>query len=140
MVEINWLAVLFATIASMIVGSLWYAPPLLGTIWMKLAKLDPKNMEKAGWTPILISIAASVVMAFVLAHFTFLAYKFYEADYSFLSTALITAFWAWLGFNGLRFFTHDSFEGRPYALTALNAAHELVTLLVMALVIGLMGV
>lgn len=140
MVEINWLAVVFATIASMVVGSIWYMPPVLGKMWMKLAKLDPKQMEKGGWTPIIISIVTSFVMAFVLAHFTYLAYSFYEPDYSFLSTALITAFWGWLGFNGLRFFTHDSFEGRPYALTALNAAHELVTLLAMALVIGFMGV
>jgi hypothetical protein len=139
MVEINWLAVLLATIASMIVGSIWYMPPAFGKVWMKLAKLNQKDMEKRGWTPIGVSIATSAVMAFVLAHFTYLAYQFYQSDYSFMATAFITAFWAWLGFTGLRFLTHDSFEGRPWKLTVLNAAHELVTLLAMALVIGLIG-
>lgn len=140
MVEINWLAVVFATIASMVVGSVWYTPQVFGGMWMKLAKLNRKDIEKAGWTPIVISILTSAVLAFVLAHFTFLAYQFYQADYSFMATALITALWAWLGFVGLRFLTHDSFEGRPFKLTALNSAHELVTLVAMALVIGSMGV
>lgn len=140
MVEVNWLAVLLATLASMVVGSLWYAPPLLGKIWMRLADIDEKKMEKAGLKPIVISIATSAVLAFVLAYFTYLAYEFYKADYSFLVTALMTAAWAWLGFVGLRLLTHDSYEGRPFTLTLLNSAHELVTMLAMALAIGLVGV
>lgn len=140
MVEVNWLAVLFATIASMVVGSVWYMPKVFGGTWMKLAKLDQKDMEKAGWSPIAISIVTSAVLAFVLAHFIFLAHQFYQANYSFMASALLTAFWAWLGFVGLRFLTHDVFEGRPTKLTILNSAHELVTLMVMALIIGLMGV
>ncbi len=140
MVEINWLAVVLATVASMVIGSVWYTPKVFGNAWMKLAKLDKKDMEKAGWKPIIVSILTSAVMAFVLAHFTYLAYEFYKPDYNFLSTALITAFWAWLGFTGLRLLTHDVFEGRPSKLTAMNATHELATLLAMALVIGLLGV
>ena len=140
MVEINWLAVLFATVASMVVGSIWYAPPVFGAIWMRLAKIKKEDMEKAGWRPILISILTSAIMAFVLAHFTYLAYNFYGQDYSFFTSAVITAFWAWLGFIGLRFLTHDAYEGRPTGLTILNSAHELVTILAMAAVIGFMGV
>jgi hypothetical protein len=59
---------------------------------------------------------------------------------SFLSSALQTAFWAWLGFTAARLITHDAFEGRPMKLTALNLGNELVTFLAMGLVIGLMGV
>ena len=140
MVEINWLAVVVATLASMVVGSVWYTPKVFGTVWMKLAKLNPKDLEKGGWTPIIISIVTSAVLAFVLAHFIFLTHKFYGAEYSFLGAALVTAIWAWLGFVALRFLTHDSFEGRPPKLTLLNSAHELVTIIGMALVIGLMEV
>lgn len=140
MAEISWLAVLLATVASMIVGSLWYTPALFGRAWMKLAKLNPKDMEKGGWSPIIISVVACAVTAFVLAHFIFIAYQFYQAEYSFLVTGIITALWVWLGFVAVRFLTHDSFEGRPLKLTLLNAAHDLVTLLAMALVIGLVGI
>lgn len=140
MVEVNWLAVLLATLASMVVGSVWYTPKVFGGVWMKLAKLHPKDMEKGGWTPIIISVITSAVTAFVLAHFIYIANHFYGAEYGFLATALITTLWAWLGFTGLRFLTHDAFEGRPFKLTVLNTTHELVTLVAMALVIGLMGV
>jgi hypothetical protein len=74
----------------------------------------------------------------VLAHVTFLSNNFFHNSY--LQDALTTAFWVWLGFIALRFYTHDIFEGRRKKLTLLNSAHELVTFLVMALVIGLMGV
>lgn len=139
-VEINWLAVLLATLSSMIVGSVWYAPPVFGKMWMKLIGKTPKDMEKGGWTPIIIAILVSAIMAYVLAHFTYLAHAFYVTNYSFLSSALFTALWAWLGFTAARFITHDSFEGRPRKLTLLNITHELATFLAMGLIIGLFGV
>jgi hypothetical protein len=42
----------------------------------------------------------------------------------------------WAGFTAARFITHDAFEGRPSSLTTLNIAHELVTVVVMAVIIG----
>jgi hypothetical protein len=60
--------------------------------------------------------------------------------HSYLQDAVNTAFWLWLGFTAARFVTHDAFEGRPVKLTVLNAAHEFVTIMVMGLIIGLMGV
>jgi hypothetical protein len=42
----------------------------------------------------------------------------------------------WAGFTAARFITHDAFEGRPTSLTVLNIGHELVTVLIMALIIG----
>ena len=42
----------------------------------------------------------------------------------------------WAGFTAARFITHDAFEGRPSALTTLNIAHELVTVVIMAIIIG----
>jgi len=50
---------------------------------------------------------------------------------------VLTALVLWAGFTAARFVTHDAFEGRPVGLTVLNCAHELVTLLVMGLLIGL---
>jgi hypothetical protein len=52
----------------------------------------------------------------------------------------MTAFWLWLGFTAARFITHDAFEGRPMALTFLNVSLEFVTIMVMGLLIGLIGV
>jgi hypothetical protein len=46
----------------------------------------------------------------------------------------------WLGLTVARFLVHDLFEGRPAKLTAINAGHEFLTVMAMALIIGWMGV
>ena len=133
-VQVNLWAVLLATLSSMVVGSIWYAKSVFGNTWIKLAKVNEKQMEKSGMVPILVTLVVSFVTAYVLAHVTFLSNNFFHN--SFMQDALTTAFWLWLGLVAARFITHDAFEGRPMKLTVLNIAHELVTLLVMAVIIG----
>ncbi len=139
-VQVNLWAVLLATASTMVVGSIWYTPKVFGNTWMKLAKLKQKDLEKNGIKPILITVVVSLVTAYVLAHFTYLAHNFYAAEYSFFGTAIITSVWAWLGFTAARIITHDAFEGRPRQLTLLTTMHEGVTFLVMGLIIGAFGI
>jgi hypothetical protein len=139
-VEINYLAVLLAAVSSMVVGSLWYMPAAFGKAWMSMTgvKMD-KNKGMTAKTAVWMYgsvFVASLVTAYVLAHVAFLSNKFFGN--SFLHDALTTGFWLWLGFTAARIFTHDVFEGRRKKLTLLNGAHELVTVLVMALIIGLL--
>ncbi|HSX29155.1 MAG TPA: DUF1761 domain-containing protein [Candidatus Saccharimonadales bacterium] len=136
-VEVNWLAVVLATLSTMVVGSVWYTPKVFGNTWMRLVHLDRKKAQTAGLRPILITLAVSFISAYVLAHVVYLAHFFFNN--SFLLDSLSTAFWLWLGMTAARFITHDAFEGRPVALTVINVAHELVTFLVMGLVIGLLA-
>lgn len=133
-VNVNWLAVALATVSSMVVGSVWYARSVFGNKWIKLAKVDMKKAEKSPAKPIIVTFVVSFITAFVLAHVTFLAHDYFGN--SFMQDALSTAFWAWLGFTAARFITHDAFEGRPATLTFINIAHEFVTFMVMALIIG----
>lgn len=135
-VEVNWLAVVLATLSTLVVGSVWYTPKVFGNAWMKLAKVDMKQAEKAGMKPILITIVVTFITAYVLAHVAYLSNQFFGN--SFLRDTLSTAFWLWLGFTAARIITHDVFENRPAKLTAMNVAHELVTFVVMGVIIGLM--
>lgn len=137
-VEVNYVAVLLATLSTMVVGSVWYTPKVFGNTWMKLAKIDQKAMKKAGIYPIVVTLIVSLITAYVLAHVAFLSNQFFQN--SFLQDSLTTAFWVWLGFTAARIITHDAFEVRPKELTAITVSHELVTFLVMGLIIGLMGV
>lgn len=140
MVEVNYLAVLLAALSTMVVGSVWYSPILFYKQWAKMAgvKVD-KDFKgaKAAFTYITVFIAA-LVAAYVLAHVAFLSNKFFGGP--FLASALTTAFWVWLGFVATRIYTHDAFEGRRKKLTLITVSHELVTFLIMAFIIGLMGV
>jgi hypothetical protein len=136
-VQVNMWAVLLAALSSMVVGSLWYMPATFGGAWQRLSKIkiDRSKMTPgvAAWMYGSVFIA-SLVTAYVLAHVTYLANQFFHG--SFLGDALQTAFWLWLGFTAARLYVHDTFEMRRKKLTLLNAAHELVTVLVMALIIG----
>lgn len=132
-IQVNWLAVVLATMSSMVVGAIWYARPVFGNRWIKLAKVDMKKNASSS-APMFITLLVSFLTAFVLAHMSFLSYEYFGG--SFLQDTVTTAFWVWLAFTAARFITHDAFEGRPAALTVLNCAHELVTIMVMAVVIG----
>jgi hypothetical protein len=138
-VDISWWAVILATASSMAVGSIWYARPVFGNMWAKLAGVKLDSMAGKGATQAIITtIIVSFITAFVLAHMTFLSHAYFHGSY--MQDAVTTAFWGWLGLTAARFITHDAFERRPVALTALNCAHELITLLIMGLIIGLFPV
>lgn len=140
MVEVNYVAVLLAALSTMVVGSIWYTPAVFGKAWMKLAKVKPNQKMNTAQTVKLfgLTFVASLVSAYVLAHVAYLANEFFGN--TFLQDTLSTAFWLWLGFVVARILTHDLFEGRPGKLTFLNLSHEFVTIMVMALIIGLIGV
>jgi hypothetical protein len=132
--EINYWAVLLATASSMIVGSIWYARKVFGTRWASLAKVDMDRPGASAVLPIITTVIVSFVTAWVLAGATSIAWHFYGGSY--LWAALGTGVILWAGFTAARFITHDAFEGRPTSLTVLNIAHELVTIVIMALIIG----
>ena len=135
--DINYLAVVLATVAAIVIGSVWYNPKVLGTVWMKLARIENRPSSRAAAVrPIAISIAMAFVTAWVLAGSTFISQEFYGGDY--LGNALVTGLVLFVGFTAARILTHDGFESRPGRLTILNLTHELLVLLALALVIGLL--
>lgn len=135
--EINIWAVLLATASSMLVGSVWYARKAFGNWWIKAARIDMTVTTSIVY-PLVATVIVSFITASVLAGATAIAYHFYGGG-SFLVCALVTAVFLWGGFTAARIITHDAFEGRPKLLTLLTISHELVTVLVMALIIGLFG-
>ena len=132
--EINYIAVVLATLSSMIVGSIWYTPKVFGNYWMKAAGITPSGKGSDAIRPILVTLVVSFVTAWVLAGAAYISWDFYGG--SFFVNALVTAIVLWGGFTAARFITHDAFDGRPTGLTVLNVAHEFVTIVIMAIIIG----
>lgn len=140
MVEVNYIAVLLAALSAMVVGAVWYTPAVFGKAWMRLAKIKP-NQEINGMQMARlygVAFVVALVTAYVLAHVAYLSNQFFGS--TFMQDALTTGFWLWLGFTAARLLMHDMFEGRPGKLTFLNVAHEFVTVMAMALIIGAIGV
>jgi hypothetical protein len=139
MVTINFFAIILAALSTMVVGSLWYGP-LFGKAWSRLAKVkkDPAFGPAKGVILYGGAFLTSLVSAFVLAYFAYITNRFLGG--TFLNDTLMTGALLWLGFTAARLYMHDSFEGRRRKLTLLNITHELVTIGIMALIIGAMGV
>lgn len=136
-VEVNWLAVVLAGLSNMVVGSIWYAKPVFGKIWMKLVGLDEKGMGKSVVKAMVLAVLGSLLTAFVLAHVSALSKSFFGVTP--LEASLTTAFWLWLGISATTVIIHDSFERRPMRLTLLTISNQLVMMLLMGLIIGLFG-
>jgi hypothetical protein len=132
--HINYWAVLLATLSSMIVGSIWYTPKVFGNYWMKAAGVTPSGNARDAVRPIITTVIVSFITAWVLAGAVVISQHFYGGG--FLGNAIITAIVLWAGFTAARFITHDAFDQRPTGLTVLNVAHEFVTVVIMAVLIG----
>lgn len=133
--EINYWAVLTATVAAIVIGSVWYTPRVLGARWKRLAEVKEPQSQTQAWLPIMVSVTLAFLLAWVLAGSVAIAWHFYQGSY--LGSALVTAFTLWAGFTAGRLITHDVFVGRPVQLTVLNVLYELVLVVVMALIIGI---
>ena len=132
--EINYWAVILATLSSMVVGSIWYTPRVFGNYWMKAANITPSGEARDAIRPIVVTVVVSFITSWVLAGAAFISWDFYGG--SFFVNSLLTAIILWAGFTAARFITHDAFDGRPAGLTVLNVAHEFVTIVIMSIIIG----
>lgn len=133
-VDINYLAVLVAGIASMALGAFWYSPLAFGKMWMALSGLTEASMNEAkkkGMTKLYtLAFIGSLVMSYVLAHFV---------DYAGATTVqegLQTGFWVWLGFMATKALGTVLWENKPVKLYVLNTAYDLVSLLIMASILA----
>lgn len=134
--DINWLAVVLATIASMVVAGVWYQDFAFGVPWKKMTKVDVKRAEKAGNTPMLIVFVVNFFTAVILAVALSIVATHFDNPSVWL--ALATGVIVWLAFSATTLLTHNMFEQKPLKLTAINNGYQLSMFVVMALIIGAM--
>lgn len=131
---INYLAVLVAAVAGMVVGFVWYHPAVFGKQWMKaMGKSESQLKKEAQGKPYLYPamFVSSLVMAYVLAHIVS-----YTQSITFLDGAL-AGFWAWLGFVVTTAFTDVLFENKSQPLFMLKIGFYLVTMVIMGGILAL---
>lgn len=130
---INWLAVVLAAVATMVVGATWYSPKVFGKVWlasMRVSQADiaaakAKGMGKSYF----MAFVFSLVQAYVLAHLLQLV-----AVVSVLE-AWQLAFWLWLGLVVPVLVNTVLWEGRAIKIFWINIAHYLAALLVSAAIL-----
>jgi len=129
--DVNWLAVIVATIAGFAVGAVWYTS--LGKQWMAAIGKTREQLD-AGPVPYVIGIAVELVMAFVLA--VVIRSLFGEVN---VTNGLTTAALMWVGFVLTTMILNHRYQNMPWQLTLIDGGHMLAVLLVQGLVIGLFG-
>lgn len=136
-VEVNYLTVLIAAVASMVVGFLWYSPFILGKPWMKergMSKDDLKKAQKEMGKWYGLSFVVSLITAYVLFHVSVLSMNFFH--YPKLQTGLTTAFWMWFGFIMPVQLTATIFGNKNFKLFGIDTGYQLASVLAMGAAIG----
>jgi hypothetical protein len=131
-IDINYWAVLVAGLSQMIVGFVWYLPSVAGNSWSRLVGISGEDMKKGPNPMVWVwTIVASIVTAYILAHFLFVAGS------ETIMEGLTTVVWLWVGIVVALNLSQYLFEKRPMKLFWINAIYHLIVLAVMSVVLVL---
>lgn len=132
--EYNYLAILVAGVATMVIGAIWYGP-LFGKPWMKEMGWDPSNQEQMA--KMKKGMAANYFQAFILAlvNAGVLVYVFNAFNPASISAGLVIAFWLWLGLQVPLKYGDKLWNRQSFQLFFINAAYQLVVILVMTAIL-----
>lgn len=133
--ELDWLAIVAATVVGMVVAGTWYGKAFT-TLWSSLtgvAAADSQKASRRNITQLLVANGMTAVGLTAGIKFTSMA-----VGNGSVWLALLVGFAAWLAFSASTLIQHNAFELKPPQLTVLNSAYQLVLFLGMALTIGVM--
>lgn len=133
MISVDFVAVLAASVATFMVGWLWYSA-LFGKQWKELMGYTDEVMRTMKMTPaksMAGGFVTTVILVFVLANLMAMT------GATSTGAALTLAFWIWVGFVATIASNSIWYENRPTKLYLINASHYLVALLVAASVLSL---
>jgi hypothetical protein len=136
--SINWLAVVFCVIASMVIGSLWFSPKTFFPVWWKAigkSENDGPSSTNMGmvWGLIVFASFVQAVFMSLMVH----AMGSMTPGGVTLGSGAMAGFFLWLGFVAPSSLTNKLFADRLKAWV-LEAGNHLVTFVVMGAIIGLM--
>lgn len=129
--DVNWLAIVLALIASYAFGAAWYMG--LSRQWLD-ALGKTREQLSGGYSPFLWSAVTELVMAYFVAR---LIPVMTEAVTP-LNGALVGAH-LWLGLVLTTLILNHRYEGQKWSLTVIDGLHLLGVLVLQGLVIGAFG-
>lgn len=126
--EINWLAVVVATLSSFALGGLWYGP-LFSKAWMKLTGM---TKEKGAEASMAVTFGGTFALNLLIAIALALLTGPHAGWRMGLHTGLFSAFF----FVGTSIGVIYLFEQRPLKLWLINAGYQVVNFSIMGSIIG----
>ena len=130
---INILAIIVAAIINVVIGAIWFnAPFLFRDAWLAGIGKTAEQVA-AGFSPLkpLLSLVGNLIAGLVLAWI--IAWSGANGPLEGLLIGLLVG----IAFAAMTSAIKDSFEGRALKLWLINAGHDVLTLALTGLVIGL---
>ena len=137
--DINWLAVLVASVASFVIGWVWFSPKVFFERWWRAMGRDPKDIgSMEGGTPMALMfglvIVAILVQATVLAAVIELS-RSAGNDVGLTGGALVGLLLG-AGIAAAASISHRMFAGASLKVWAIEVGQDIVCLVVMGAIIG----
>ncbi|MFT6657966.1 DUF1761 domain-containing protein [Maritalea sp.] len=137
--DINWLAIVLATIASMALGMGWYT--VLGKQWMTAlgkTKEDLMPDGKGSPKPFIIAGICQLIMAYFLLLLTRAIIDTSAVDVQILDAVLVGAH-MWFGFLMTGMILNHAYQGQKLSLTLIDGGYLLGIMIVQGVVLGLLA-
>jgi hypothetical protein len=127
--EVNWLAVIVATIAAFLLGGLWYSKKLFGTKWMQEIGLTEESIDQT-------HVARTFITTFVLQFIAATALAVYLGSDSNLMSGLLSGGLIGLLWIATAYGITYLFEQRTMRLFLINAGFYVVQFALMGTILG----
>ena len=128
----NWLAIIIAAIANMIIGFLWYGTWAFGKSWMKLSGHTMGEGFEPGPLYLMTAVAA-VVQAITMA------WLIGQTGANSGAAGAIVGLYVGMGIVAAAMFAEVLFAGRHPRLFAIVAGYSVLALVVQGMIIGFLG-
>lgn len=133
--QLNYLAILVASVSGFVLGALWYGP-LFGKAWMRLTGLAEEDLKNTNFVKVYgITFVMNLVAAYVLAHVLW-AFSVAMPDVSGVMAGVQGGFWTWLGFIMTVMVTNSLFSRSSQKLAWLDLGYRLVWMVAMGIIIA----
>ena len=132
--DLNYWVVLGAGMASMILGYLWYSDMLFAKKWRQLVGVKAETASYKGMAPMLVQsyilslVGQSVLLAVMIA-----------SGVTEMGDAIGLAVILGLGFNFTTIAVNNLYQKKPFTLTLIDGAYQILTLVAGSVVFILWG-
>ena len=139
-IQVNMIAVIIATVATFVLGFLWYTP-LFGKAWAKEMGFDPEEKPDGGTMAkgMIFMVVGNFFLAYVLSHNMAAmnpeTWGQAPSEMSALIVAGMTAFFTWLGFFLPVDLSTVAWEKKSWKLFGINTSYHFMALLTTAMIL-----
>ena len=135
--ELNWLAIVVATIAAFAAGAIWFGPKTFFPVWWKLMGKEPTDNAGEGSNMAVVfgsTFVGALVQAFTLA---IIIHFIAAGDSSFGALAGgLTGLLVGIGLGAASSLSHRLFAGVGFRVWLIEVGSDVVNLTIMGVILG----